>query len=97
MAGAAPRAAKPSRVPLYGARPVRHHRVQWLLVDGDSVRRFAVDDGRRGSAEAAGIGHRHGSDPDRKSTRLIQSLMRISYAVFCLKKKIKKKKQIVTL
>src|SRR3546814_5512269 len=25
--------------------------------------------------------------PDRKSTRLIQSLMRISYAVFCLKKK----------
>src|SRR3546814_8591084 len=25
---------------------------------------------------------------DRKSTRLIQSLMRISYAVFCLKKKI---------
>src|SRR3546814_5775702 len=27
---------------------------------------------------------------DRKSTRLIQSLMRISYAVFCLKKKKKK-------
>src|SRR3546814_2422237 len=26
---------------------------------------------------------------DRKSTRLIQSLMRISYAVFCLKKKQK--------
>src|SRR3546814_15627850 len=25
---------------------------------------------------------------DRKSTRLLQSLMRISYAVFCLKKKI---------
>src|SRR3546814_1413275 len=29
---------------------------------------------------------------DRKSTRLNQSLMRISYAVFCLKKKKKKKK-----
>src|SRR3546814_20240504 len=28
---------------------------------------------------------------DRKSTRLLQSLMRISYAVFCLKKKIKTK------
>src|SRR3546814_4912145 len=28
---------------------------------------------------------------DRKSTRLIQSLMRISYAVFCLKKKTKNK------
>src|SRR3546814_9886360 len=30
---------------------------------------------------------------DRKSTRLLQSLMRISYAVFCLTKKIKKHKQ----
>src|SRR3546814_2563674 len=29
------------------------------------------------------------SQRDRKSTRLIQSLMRISYAVFCLKKKNK--------
>src|SRR3546814_5660597 len=28
---------------------------------------------------------------DRKSTRLLQSLMRISYAVFCLKKKTQKK------
>src|SRR3546814_3963467 len=27
--------------------------------------------------------------PDRKSTRELQSLMRLSYAVFCLKKKIK--------
>src|SRR3546814_7680376 len=33
------------------------------------------------------------SPTDRKSTRLIQSLMRISYAVFCLKKK-KQPKQI---
>src|SRR3546814_5725194 len=30
------------------------------------------------------------STADRKSTRLIQSLMRISYAVFCLKKKIER-------
>src|SRR3546814_10417520 len=33
------------------------------------------------SAEIVGV------DRDRKSTRLIQSLMRISYAVFCLKNK----------
>src|SRR3546814_6659866 len=30
-----------------------------------------------------------GGLPDRKSTRELQSLMRISYAVFCLKKKKK--------
>src|SRR3546814_4475873 len=32
-------------------------------------------------------------EKDRKSTRLNQSLMRISYAVFCLKKKIKHTQQ----
>src|SRR3546814_15475004 len=31
--------------------------------------------------------HRHTPDVDRKSTSELQSLMRISYAVFCLKKK----------
>src|SRR5690242_21905488 len=34
---------------------------------------------------------RHGSRPDRKSTRLNSSHMSISYAVFCLKKKKQKK------
>src|SRR3712207_8280542 len=47
---------------------------------------------------AAGIGHQHHPDrrsgasaarqPDRKSTRLNSSHANISYAVFCLKKKI---------
>src|SRR5436305_2892207 len=32
-------------------------------------------------------------EPDRKSTRLNSSHVRISYAVFCLKKKKKKKKK----
>src|SRR5436309_14631433 len=32
-------------------------------------------------------------DPDRKSTRLNSSHVKISYAVFCLKKKKKKKKK----
>src|SRR3546814_1026733 len=36
---------------------------------------------------------RAGGLQDRKSTRLNQSLMRISYAVFCLKKKKKQKKK----
>src|SRR5215475_15290953 len=34
-----------------------------------------------------------GRRPDRKSTRLNSSHVKISYAVFCLKKKKKKKKQ----
>src|SRR5215813_14985094 len=33
--------------------------------------------------------------PDRKSTRLNSSHVRISYAVFCLKKKKKKKEEII--
>src|SRR5690554_7187110 len=37
-------------------------------------------------------GSESGAHPDRKSTRLNSSHVRISYAVFCLKKKKKKKK-----
>src|SRR2546430_11383425 len=36
-------------------------------------------------------GQARGSDGDRKSTRLNSSHSQISYAVFCLKKKIKKR------
>src|SRR6056297_3873437 len=36
------------------------------------------------------------AEEDRKSTRLLQSLRRISYAVFCLKKKKKTKRKIET-
>src|SRR5436305_9200832 len=40
--------------------------------------------------DAAGLSHRGGGPgPDRKSTRLNSSHVRISYAVFCLKKKIR--------
>src|SRR5436305_8920192 len=46
-----------------------------------------VDWGRRGGADRE----------DRKSTRLNSSHVRISYAVFCLKKKIKNKDQIASV
>src|SRR5688572_31602712 len=61
------------------------------------------------AARAAGVGPRSlraaGRAPrrsparpqDRKSTRLNSSHSQISYAVFCLKKKNKKKKNIITL
>src|SRR3546814_7275172 len=39
---------------------------------------------------------RQSASPDRKSTRELQSLMRISYAVFCLKKKKTKMTYILT-
>src|SRR5690554_7006091 len=54
-----------------------------------------------GSAAGEGFDQRGGQgvdesgiqpEPDRKSTRLNSSHVRISYAVFCLKKKKKKKK-----
>src|SRR5690554_7344313 len=47
------------------------------------------------AAGEVGIPHRWAlSGRDRKSTRLNSSHVRISYAVFCLKKKKKKKKHI---
>src|SRR5690606_41694523 len=47
------------------------------------------DGGRRGKTHRARTGdHQHG-DQDRKSTRLNSSHVKISYAVFCLKKKRK--------
>src|SRR3989442_11625953 len=41
----------------------------------------------RGRARAGGPDARHRASGDRKSTRLNSSHVRISYAVFCLKKK----------
>src|SRR5690606_39569899 len=38
-------------------------------------------------SSAHGIFSHHGNTPDRKSTRLNSSHVKISYAVFCLKKK----------
>src|SRR3546814_4202316 len=53
------------------------------IVAGTS-RELGTPDSRADAAAAMGVTPSIG---DRKSTRLNQSLMRISYAVFCLKKK----------
>src|SRR5437773_8194662 len=45
--------------------------------------------GRKRSAASSISASRRSSRPDRKSTRLNSSHITISYAVFCLKKKIK--------
>ena len=55
---------------------------------------FLYQDGPRSEHDLPGIkACREVTDQDRKSTRLNSSHVRISYAVFCLKKKKKKKKQ----
>src|SRR3546814_7634513 len=54
-----------------------------------SVAFMAENRTRCGWANFTVVGHTDRSG-DRKSTRELQSLMRISYAVFCLKKKNKK-------
>src|SRR3546814_6669971 len=62
----------------------------------DAVRRPAVRHGAGGtcgsSAGAAGRGYAPDGSRSEEHTSELQSLMRISYAVFCLKKKKKKEK-----
>src|SRR5690606_41912816 len=61
--------------------PVKRHQQQYRVIgcrcfDWFGLRQYAIDDASsRGQAE------------DRKSTRLNSSHVKISYAVFCLKKK----------
>src|SRR3546814_4623855 len=83
-------------------RRVRHGRVRVLrnhLVVNDKVEIIAVGRGRRIQREADVVRNRTGvvgkvnaETPCRSEehTSELQSLMRISYAVFCLKKKNKK-------
>ena len=47
-------------VPLHGARRLRDHRIQRLLLDGLRVRRLAGADGRGRAHQAPGRRHRHG-------------------------------------
>src|SRR5690606_40462906 len=55
-----------------------HHRPQGGVV--------VVQPGQDGSQQDAGMDARGGQPLDRKSTRLNSSHVKISYAVFCLKK-----------
>src|SRR5690606_41320824 len=58
--------------------------------DQDGEHRADGEQQGRGAEQAAQQGpHRHGARSDRKSTRLNSSHVKISYAVFCLKKKKK--------
>src|SRR3546814_9385893 len=73
--------------PLDGALQDLHHRRGPYAVDG-GLQRPAEDAG--GTAAACEIRLRHHRNPQGRSeehTSELQSLMRISYAVFCLKNK----------
>src|SRR3546814_7862255 len=65
-----------------GDRALLHHAGQWLL---RSVHPLAYRRDGQGHSERQGAGR------SEEHTSELQSLMRISYAVFCLNKKITKK------
>ncbi len=62
LARRAPADADARGISLYGARRLRDHGIQRLLVDGDRVRHLAGPDGRRRTLEASCCRHRHGAD-----------------------------------
>src|SRR5436309_12409429 len=68
---------------------VRGVRIGWLSLEGDT---HGIANLQDRFVEATGT-LRIRTDSDRKSTRLNSSHVKISYAVFCLKKKKKKKKK----
>src|SRR2546427_8532550 len=65
------------------------------VVVGRPLRHHRVDERGARAGDFSGVGGEHGRD--RKSTRLNSSHSQISYAVFCLKKKKKKKSRIEAL
>src|SRR5690606_39724341 len=71
------------------ARAVRADLLLALDHDGQRGRLHAADGGEE-EAAIARVEGRHGARADRKSTRLNSSHVKISYAVFCLKKKNKR-------
>src|SRR5690606_41948550 len=75
-------------LPICGEHRFHRRRRQSFLLHG---RRRRARQGAVGQRWHAG-GHVH--DPDRKSTRLNSSHVKISYAVFCLKKKTNKEEMI---
>src|SRR5438034_2572491 len=68
--------------------------VKWLAFPGDGDIRGNFQYGRRREDYFTFEGFRISGQQDRKSTRLNSSHTVISYAVFCLKKKKKKNKEL---
>src|SRR5207302_11117231 len=70
---------------LFGAKPRQPHRDAAIVVNEGQVKHATVEAGDFGYVVAASQSPQIA--PDRKSTRLNSSHVKISYAVFCLKKK----------
>src|SRR3546814_7252017 len=68
-----------------------------VVAAGGEVGFDALGHAANRSSSAAGRGPRHIGERSEEHTSELQSLMRISYAVFCLKKKNKYKKNRTTL
>src|SRR3546814_1688146 len=89
-AGVGLRSLPPSTVTKLGQKPSRHER-SLLQVDRSTVRLRpnSVSTGTTDRQLEAREQSPHPSQRSEKHTSEFQSLMRISYAVFCLKKKTK--------
>src|SRR2546430_5812953 len=64
--------------------------------DGGFHGRMISEQRAASSGQRAASGEQRPASRDRKSTRLNSSHSQISYAVFCLKKKKKNKKKVIT-
>src|SRR5690606_41454599 len=76
-----PATPHPPSLSLHDALPILPHRAAWARIGSKGCR-----DGNRAPEPPRSIG---AVLRDRKSTRLNSSHVKISYAVFCLKKKIR--------
>src|SRR3712207_7385399 len=79
---------------LFRSSPIADIFVVWAKSDahGGKIRGFILEKGMNGLSAPA-VKQKLSLRADRKSTRLNSSHANISYAVFCLKKKTKKKKR----
>src|SRR5436309_12470090 len=76
---------RPTRAVVFHQRHVQ--RLSWSETAHAKLQRIGAGDGLPSRADPIG------NEKDRKSTRLNSSHVKISYAVFCLKKKKSKRKQ----
>src|SRR3546814_5057835 len=77
-----PLSARVARISVLGKKALHHRRGRFGILDHRDMADMFED--MRHASRDAGFEHRHRSE---EHTSELQSLMRISYAVFCLKKK----------
>src|SRR5690606_41833524 len=75
-------------LPIFAPDRIDRNRVRRRLPQGSSLEVLEADLDADGFARRRQVRQPDGDEQDRKSTRLNSSHVKISYAVFCLKKKM---------